>query len=196
MNNIRYLISNIDFYEDLYHKELERSYYYDKIIQYPTTIIFLLIGGVLYSYNSYFNDEIQQILTKLDYTFLALIALFATSVLITIYFLFKVFHGFTRRYGYLPYCIQLKEREDELFSYVSENKEAFQLKNDDEILKKTRSLINQDILDYYIDLTNTNQLINDNRANNFAKSRNFIFINLILFFLIGIIGLLPKDILL
>jgi hypothetical protein len=195
MDSIVNRTSNIDFFKELYHKELERSYYYDKIVQYPTTIIFLLIGGVFYSYSNFFKDGIPEALTNLDYVFSTLIILFTISILITIFLLFKVFHGFTRKYGYLPYTRQLKEREDELFQYVNENKEAFQLNTDEKIISKTQLLIKQDILKYYIDLTNINQLINDNRANNFAKSRNFIFINLILFIIIGIIGILPKNIL-
>jgi len=182
-------ISDIDFYKNLFYYEYDRAEYYDKIIQYPTTLLIVFIGGALYSFNNHFKNGIPINFEIIDWIFLSLLLVFSISCVVTIIYLFSVFHGFTRKYGYLPYSKQLKERENDLLNFTNENKNKLGLKNDSEIIDKTKELFKQDLLQYYIELTNTNQIINDHRAQNYSNTRNLLFIDLLFFIIIGIIGL-------
>jgi hypothetical protein len=183
-------LSYFKFYESLFDKEIERSKYYDKIIQFPTTVIFVLIGGAFYSFNFYFKDKFGKELISIDWIYIMLSIAFTIGIIITIFLLFKVFHGFTRIYLYLPYSNQLEEREKELLKFVEKNKEEFGVKTESDLQNEAKSLFINDLIFYYKEYSNANQLINDNRAKNYARARNFIFFDIILFIILGIIGLI------
>ena len=191
MKDLKYKVSDLSFYKNLYVNEMERSYYYDKIIQFPSYLLFILVGGAVYSFDTYFKNGIPETLELIDWTFLILNLLFALALILTILFLFKVFHVFTRKYDYLPYISQLREREEELLEFVVKSKTKPNMSEKD-IINETKNLFQEDLLFYYIELTNTNQLVNDSRAKNYAITRNLLFFDLILFFIIGIIGLIFK----
>lgn len=113
------------------------------------------------------------------------------STIIAIYFLAKVFHGFTRKYYYLPFTKNLSNHEKQLykFHYKYSERESYQDKRT-EARDNTCISFRNDLKKYYIELTDTNQRINDKRADSYYITRTFLFIDLILFLIIGIIGFL------
>lgn len=182
-------IKIIEFYKEQHHFEIERSKYYDSIIQYPTTLLVVFIGGVVYSVNRFFPNGFTNCLDTFDWVFIILLILFLFSILITVFFLYSVFHGFTRRYGYLPFASLLSEHEKKLFKYhykYSEKKTKFEKYNDakEACCIDFRNFLKQ----YYVELTDENQKINDKRAIYYSQARTFLFSDLILFILIAIIG--------
>ncbi len=182
---------NIEFYREQYLFEHERGKFYDKLIQYPTTLLVVFIGGTFYSFNNYFTEGIIKLYVSLDWIFLILLGLLAVFTIITIYFLAAVFHGFTRRYYYLPFTGDLLSHEKKLykFYYKYSEKNSYQDKRVD-AKKNTCRDFTKNLKQYYIELTNINQRINDKRADSYYLTRNFLFIDLILFIIIGIIGFL------
>ena len=115
--------------------------------------------------------------------------LFTLTVLLTVFFLYSVFHGFTRKYGYLPYSNLLSEHEKKLFKHhykYSEKKSKFDKYND----AKGYSCVDFGNLlkQYYVNLAYENQKINDDRAIYYSRTRTMLFFNIILFILIAIIG--------
>ena len=60
-------LKNIEFYKDLYLAEHDRSRFYDNIIQYPTTIVVIFIGGVIYCFNKYFGDSFPDCLSTVGH---------------------------------------------------------------------------------------------------------------------------------
>ena len=182
---------DVEFYREQYLFEHERGRFYDKIIQYPTTLLIVFIGSVFYLFNNYFPEGHIQICLIKDYLFIGLFFLFAITSIITIYFLASVFHGFTRKYYYLPFTSQLLEHEKRLYRhhYKYSEKEKYTEKRVDAIDNVCKDFtIN--LKKYYIDLTDINQKINDKRADKYYKTRTFLFIDLIILIFIGIIGFL------
>jgi hypothetical protein len=179
----------IEFYREQYHFEYERSKYYDSIIQYPTTLLVVFIGGVVYSVNRFFPNGFPNCLDAFDWVFLLLLLLFTFTVLLTVFFLYSVFHGFTRRYGYLPFTNLLSEHEKKLFKHhykYSEKKSKYEKYNDAKgyACVDFGNLLKQ----YYVNLAYENQKINDDRAIYYSRTRTMLFFNIILFILIAIIG--------
>jgi len=184
-------IKNIEFYKEQFIFEYERSKFYDTIIQYPTTLIVIFIGGVLYSFNRYFTSGVPNFLTTSDWIFIITLSLFFLSTIITIYFLYTVFHGFTRKYYYLPHLSSLANYEKKLFKYhykysVGTSKED----KFSEAKDNTCVSFSNNLKTYYIELTEANQRINDKRADNYYLTRTFLFFDLILFVIIALIGFL------
>lgn len=182
---------NIEFYREQYLFEHERGKFYDKIIQYPTTLLVVFVGCVFFSFNNYFDDGLPKLLLTLDWIFIILLGLFLLSTIIAIYFLATVFHGFTRKYYYLPFTRDLLNHEKQLykFYYKYSEKKSYQDKRA-EARDNTCIDFSSNLKKYYIGLTDTNQKINDRRADSYYLTRTFLFIDLILFIIIGIIGFL------
>ena len=179
----------LEFYKTQYEQENERSRYYDKIIQYPTTLIVLLIGGSVFAFNRYFTDGLIKLAGTLDWVFVTLMILFTVSIIFTTTFLFYVFHGFTRKYGALPFTLTLSEYEKQLFIYnYRYNSESSKDKRFQFAKKHTCIDFLNSLKEYYIRLTNDNQIINDKRAIFYYRTRAWLFADLILFLLIAIIG--------
>lgn len=185
MNSMEYLKERTEFYRGLYEKEHDRSKFYDNSIRFPATLIVINVGGAFYSFNKYFNNDIL-LNSKLDLIFLIAFALFCISTLITIYFLAITFHGFTRKYEYLPFTSKLKSHEIQLYKYhykYSDKKVNEERRT--EAKSKTYEAFLKDIENYFITLTERNQIINDKRADNYFLTRSFLFINLILLIILG-----------
>jgi len=184
-------IKDIDFYREQYLFEHERGKFYDNIIQYPTTLLIVFIGSVFYLFKNYFPTGQIQLCSVADCFFLSFLCAFATITIITIYFLASVFHGFTRKYNYLPYTEDLMNHEKILYKhhYKYSEKKSFQDKRED-AQKNVCKDFSKNLKKYYIELTNINQKINDKRADLFYKTRTFLFIDLIILIIIGIIGFL------
>lgn len=182
-------IKNIEFYKEQYLFEHERSKFYDTIVQYPTTLIVIFIGGVLYSFSKYFDKGIPKCFSTSDWIFISSLGLFILSTLLTIYFLYTVFHGFSRKYYYLPRSLSLAEHENQLFRYhyrysdkSSKDEKLLDAKNN------TCESISDELRTYYIELTDANQKINDKRADNYYLTRTFLFVDLVFFIEIAIFG--------
>jgi len=182
---------NIGFYKDQYLFEHERRKFYDRLIQFPTTLLVIFIGSTLYSFNKYFINGIEELCTKLDWIFISMFFLFAISTIITIYYLGIMFHGFTRKYEYLPFTGQLEKHEKDLYKYYYKysKKKTFKEKRED-----AKNLMcekfTKNLKKYYIKTTEINQVINDKRADSYYLTRTFLFVDLILLIILGTIGYL------
>lgn len=179
------------FYEKQYLLENTRTEFYDKAIQYPTTLIIIFIGAALYSYNKYYIENELQITTRLDYFFVILIILFSISIVVTIWYLYKVFHGFTRKYAHLPNTEDLFKYKGTLYKhyYKYSNCLTYETKRNNALhntVEEFENIIGQ----YYINNTSFNQKINDRRAKYYSIMRTFLFIDLSLLTFIGAIGIL------
>lgn len=183
--------TNIEFYKEQYLFEHDRGKFYDRIIQYPTTLLVVLVGGVFYSFNNYFDNGLFKLTLTLDCIFVLLLGLFVFSTIITIYYLAKVFHGFSRTYSFLPFTKSLLNHEKQLykFHYKYSERESYQDKRT-EARDNTCISFRNNLKKYYIELTDTNQRINDYRADSYYITRTFLFIDLVLFIIIGTIGFL------
>ena len=182
---------NIDFYREQYLFEHERGKFYDKVIQYPTTLIIVFIGVAFYSFTNYFGQDGIKIYSCLDWIFTIVLGLFLIITIISIYFLSSVFHGFTRKYYYLPYSGELLKHEKQLYGhhYKYSDKESYKEKRID-AKTNTWNEFSNNLKKYYIELTETNQKINDKRADSYYLTRTFLFIDLIFLIVIGILGIL------
>ena len=180
---------SLEFYREQYLFEHERARFYDRLIQYPTTLLVIFVAGAFYSYSSYFGDAGMCLCTWIDWFFLIFFSLFWLSIIITIWFLATVFHGFTRKYDYLPFTGSLLKREKQLYkhNYRYSEKKDYKEKREDAIAS-TISDFSKDLKMYYVELTETNQIINDKRADSYYLTRTFLFIDLILLMIIGITG--------
>ncbi len=184
-------LKNIEFYREQYLFEHERGRFYDKIIQYPTTLLVVFIGGVFFCFNNYFDNGLLNLSLTLDWIFVIFLVLFLLSTIVAIYFLAKVFHGFTRKYYYLPFTKNLEDHEKQLykFHYKYSEKETYQNKRTD-ARDSTCIGFSNNLKKYYIELTDINQRINDKRADSYYLTRTFLFLDLILLIIIGFIGFL------
>jgi|TARA_R100000501_G_C2613558_1_gene107565 hypothetical protein len=182
---------NKEIYKEQYLFEHDRKQFYDKLIQYPTTLLIVFIGSSLYCFNKYFPDGIKELSTKLDWAFTVSFILFSISVICTIWFLGIVFHGFTRKYDYLPNTEILFKYEIDLYKYYykiskienyQEKRISAQQKTCEEFEKVLKT--------YYKNITSQNQKINDHRAESYYFTRTFLFIDLVFLVIIGSIGIL------
>jgi hypothetical protein len=184
-------MNNIEFYRDQYLHEIERSRFLDNIVPYPTTLIVIFIGGVVYSFSRYFSTGLHCNYSLMDIIYIVLLLLFSISTLITIFYLFTVFHGFTRKYSYLPNTTDLLDHESKILKYFYRYSEK--MERPDRIkdaIQNTCENLEGSLKKYYIELADTNQRINDKRSENYFFTRTFLFIDLVLFIPITVIGLL------
>ncbi|WP_281753489.1 hypothetical protein [Neptunitalea chrysea] len=182
---------NIELYKEQYLFEHERRIFYDRLIQYPTTLLVIFIGASLYSFNKYFPNGINEFCWKSDWLFICVFGLFGITTIITIWFLGIMFHGFTRSYQYLPLSGDLKKHELGLYKYYYKYSEKNKYKEKREDAKnKTCEKFIENLKKYYITITEVNQKINDKRADSYYLTRTFLFVNLILLIVLGVIGYL------
>lgn len=186
-------ITNIEFYKEQYLHEHERSRSFDNVIQIPTTLLVIFIGGGFYFYTNYFTGAKIYffLLTFKSWCFVASLLLFVVSIGITIIYLYRVYHGWTRRYEHLPFSKDLHNYELTLYkySYKYSDKKAYSDKRND-AKSQTCSLFGDEIKKYYIKLADINQRINDRRSENYFWTRTFLFIDLVLLVIIAFLDLL------
>ncbi|MDD4234987.1 MAG: hypothetical protein PHF99_03100 [Bacteroidales bacterium] len=181
----------ISFYKELYYNEHARRMSYDKIIQYPATLVIIFIGCAYFLLNDYYPEGVFVLETIFDYLFLIFIFVFLITIILSIWYLVLVFHSFTRKYEYLPYTSDLHKHEKTLFRhhYKFSDKVSYTEKRNDAHMSCCNDF-SKIMKAYYIELTDYNQKINDKRADYYAKARMFIFFSLIALFIIGIINFL------
>lgn len=183
-------IENIEFYKEQFLFEYERKKFHDRMLQYPTTLIIIFIGGVLYSYKDYFGSNQIGWESNLDRVFIILLMLFAISSSFTIYFLARIFHGMTRRYSFLPTADFIHYHEMTLYKHhykygSADSKPAKRIDAQENTCLDLQRILKK----YYIEMTAENQKINDKRSTNFFNTRISLFIDLILFIVIGLIAI-------
>ena len=182
---------NKQIYKDQYLFEHNRKQFYDKLIQYPTTLLIVFIGSALYCFNKYFPEGIKELNSITDWVFTISFGFFTLSVIFTIWNLGTVFHGFTRKYEYLPNTRVLFDYEFSLykFYYKTSNLKNYKEKRD---FAKNRTCEEFEIvlMTYYREMTSQNQEINDHRAESYYFTRTFLFIDLVFLIIIGAIAIL------
>ncbi|WP_339880790.1 hypothetical protein [uncultured Algoriphagus sp.] len=182
---------NIEFYQNQYYFEHERRKFYDRLIQYPTTLLVIFVGASLYSLNKYFPIGINNFCLESDWFFSIIFGLFSLSTIITICFLGIMFHGFTRKYEYLPYTGELQNHELELYKYYYKYSKKKKYKNKRKDAKiMTCKNFTANLKMYYINTSQVNQEINDKRADSYYLTRTFLFIDLVLLIILGTMGYL------
>lgn len=182
---------NIEFYKEQYLFEYERTRSYDNLIQFPTTLLVIFIGSAFFLLEKYFQDGFRQALTRLDWFFIIALILFSISIILTIFYLVKVFHGYNRAYEVLPFSVDLKKRELELYKhyYKSSNQKNYKKKRK-KAKQLTSEMLYKELRNYYIEMTTHNQMINDKRSKFYYRTRTFLSIDLALLIVFAITGYL------
>lgn len=182
------LKQNTEFYKSLYEKEHERSKFFDNSIRFPSTLIVLFFGGGYYAFNNFFDGGIKYPNNTLEWLFILAFGLFCLTTLIATFYLGITFHGFTRKYKYLPYATDLKKHQLNLYKhhYKYSDKTKYSEKRIDATTQTAEGFI-KILGEYYADLTTINQKINDKRADNYYLTRTFLFIDLLLLIILGTI---------
>ena len=184
-------MNDLDFFRDQYLQEIDRSKFYDNVVPYPTTLLVVFVGGVVYSFTKYFECGFQPHYSLIDWIYISLLVLFTISTIITIIALFTVFHGFTRRYSYLPGIRAMRDHEKRIFKYFYKYSEKqTKIEKIEDAKMNACENIGNALKEYYIELAEVNQQINDKRAENYFFTRTLLFIDLTLFIPIAIIGLI------
>jgi hypothetical protein len=184
-------LKNIELYKEHYLFEHDRRNFYDRLIQYPTTLLVIFIGSSFYSLNKFLESGSLHLCSNSDWIFISTFGLFSLSTIITIYFLGIMFHGSTREYKYLPFTGELEKHEKSLYKYYYKysEKKTFEERRA-EAKKLTCVKFSQDLKKYYIKDAEINQRINDKRADSYYLTRTFLFIDLILLIILSTIGYL------
>ena len=182
---------NKEIYKEQYLFEHNRKQFYDKLIQYPTTLLIVFIGSALYCFNKYFPRGLTELNTFSDWLFTVAFILFSLSVILTIWNLGIVFHGFTRKYDYLPNTKVLFNYELSLYKYYYKYSDIKDYQEKREFAKdKTCEEFEKVLKTYYREMTSQNQEINDHRAESYYFTRTFLFIDLVFLIIIGTIAIL------
>jgi hypothetical protein len=181
---------NIEFYKEQYNFEHERGKYYDSLIQFPTTLLAIFIGAILFLVEKHFGGSTDNLAvdSTLNLGFIIILTILGISILLTIFYLAKVFYGLARKYEYLPFTSDLKKHELQLYkyNYKYSTKTNYQEKRE-EAKALTCQMFYENLKNYYVDLTEKNQKINDKRAGYYFYTRTFISIDLILLIYIAIV---------
>jgi len=181
-------IANIEFYKNLYENEINRKNEINGLVSFPTTLLTLMIGGGFYLYKPIFQNGIEKNSQCISIIIAILAILFAISIAVSIFFLIKMFHNLFRKYHYLPSPENLKNRQIELFEHYNN---FFTTTKRKKIKKKSIKLskieFRKDLLNYYIEDSTKNQIVNDRRCKDYYLSRHYLMISLILLAISGIL---------
>ncbi len=178
-------IAEISFYRELYEIERSRKNQIDTSVQFPTTVLTLLIGAFYYVVNSDNLEGLnsQSFLYKVVIGILIFIFIF--SIVMTIFFLLIMFHNIKDKYNYLPSPKSLKKRQLLLYEHFIKNHSELKSKErKKEAIKYSKAEFNKEILKYYIDCANNNQIINDRRLKEYYYTRKSLMISIISLILI------------
>lgn len=180
--------SDIEFYKEIHQNELNRKNDIDSSVSFPTTLLTLLIGGGLYLFKKENFDLQKEDNQYILYGIIFLTCLFILAIIMAIGLLMRMYLNKFRKYKYLPLSSDLKKRENELYEHY---KNHFSLTEQSNPKKKaltySKSEFKKDLLNYYIDFSTNNQLVNDERLKDYYKSRKYLMFSIILIALIGIL---------
>lgn len=154
---------NLEFYKDLYYKEIERREQFSNKLNFPLAILTLVFGGLFYTIQN--NDLIK--IEWLHILFFILSCATFLLLLIHIVVLFRSSFGY--KYAYVPSPELIKEHETSLKNYhMQYNKEA----------ENIPELIEADLKTYlietYVKMTKVNVGENDRKAGWFRIGSYFI----------------------
>lgn len=166
------------FYKELYETEINRKNGIDASVQFPTTILTILIGAFYFIIN---NDKLQVLNQESNiYNVLLIISIsgFVSGVVTTTIFLLMMFHNIKNKYYYLPSPKELKKRECILYEHF--------LKSHPEIEEREKKasiysekMFKNELTEYYIECSDKNQKINDRRLREYYQTRKFLMISII-----------------
>ncbi len=173
-------IAEISFYKDLYESESARKHQIDNSVQFPTTILTLLIGAFYYILTSEVLDIIKPESILYKAFLVIIISAFVVSIIMTITFLLIMFHNIKNKYKYIPSPENLKERQLLLFEHYTNNhcelKKKEKKRNG---IKYSKAEFEKELLEYYIECANNNQMINDRRLKEYYYTRTLLMISII-----------------
>jgi hypothetical protein len=186
-------LANIDFYKNLYEVEISRKNEINGLVKFPTTLLSILIGAGFFLYKPLY-ENIEKAEKNCMFIIIAILSvLFAISITIAVTYLVKMFHNLFRKYYYLPSAISLKERQIELYNH---GKQFYSETDNNEIEKLSIDYsteeFNKDLLNYYIDNSAKNQKVNDNRYEDYYRSRHYLMISLIIIAISGILIIIKQ----
>lgn len=184
-------VNSIEFYKEMHEKELRRKTEIDTSINFPTTLLTILIGGFLFLFKKdNFNYSISDN-EHLIFVIIFLTLLFTISTITATVFLIRMYLNKFKKYKYLPLSSDLKNWEDQLIEHYKVHFENIESKKPfKKALKYSRDEFNDKLLNYYITFSTSNQLMNDERLEDNYKSRKYLIFSLILLAIIGIIILI------
>ena len=121
-------LADINFYKDLYDNEINRKNEINGLVQFPTTLLTLMIAGGFYLYQPIFKNEFRIDGFCIFFIEVIISLLFSISIAISIFYLIRMYHNLFRKYHYLPSPEKLKNREIELYkhyeNYFTESNET------------------------------------------------------------------------
>jgi len=181
-------IANIEFYKNLYENEISRKNEINGLVSFPTTLLTLMIGGGFYLYQPIFKNGLENNNHFITYVILPLAILFVITIATSIVFLIKMFHNLFRKYHYLPNPEILKNREIELFEHYKNFFTTIGAKKiKKKSIKNSKREFEKDLLNYYIENSTKNQIVNDRRYKDYYLSRHYLMISLIVLAISGIL---------
>ncbi len=176
-------IWDISFCEKLYEKELYRKEQIDKSIQFPTTVLTLLISAFFYVVKTSEFGVLRDNPFCVNGIFFVLFATaFIVMILLTIFFILMLFHNKRKKYLYLPSPLELKERQIELFKHFKQ----YNLEEDKLSKKGTKyvkRMFKQELIEYYYSCSDANQKVNENRLVTYFYLRRTLICSIIFLFL-------------
>ncbi len=179
---------NLDFYKEQYMFEYDRTKFLDSSLRFPTTLLIGLLGGAFYFYNKCFENGVIVLCSLIDYIMLILFILFSILIVITGFFLSRVYYGFHRKYDFLPISLELFKHERDLYKHHYKYEEGSYYERRKNSMELSANDFKKEIETYYVEMASNNQAVNDSRSNNYYFTRMFLFIQFVLLTLIGIIS--------
>lgn len=173
-------IADISFYKELYEIESVRKNRIDNSVQFPTTILTLLVGAFYYILTS---DELEILKSEnllYKVSMIIIIPLFVATLVLTIIFLLIMFHNIKNKYNYLPSPENLKDRQFLLFNHFVENHPELKKKERKQKgINYSKKVFQKELIEYYIDCAENNQKTNDKRLKDYYYTRSLIMISII-----------------
>lgn len=159
-------INTLDFYKELYFKEIDRKKEFDNLVNLPILIYTTIVAINLFVIEKYTKELLDLYCT--NYFVKVLVSITLGSIVYSLYYLLKSFVNFPKSYIY-------KEigNPKEIFDY------ELNLREEQETLEDAELLMNNYLKNSFMDCANTNFLINQNRLEYYAKSKNGIFLGVI-----------------
>lgn len=176
----------IDFYKGMYLNEFDRKNIVDSYINYPTTLLTLIISAELYFIGTINFKESYSPFFWTSYILLS--SSLAASIFGSIYFCLITFLNSFKKYKYLPSPKALRNRQAELFDHYYV---FYKSTKANEPKKKARLLseaeFKKDLINYYVEYGTQNQELNDMRKKSYYLGRRCVVIALFTVIFIGLL---------
>jgi hypothetical protein len=167
-------MKNLEFYKEIYFREIDRKNELNNIINIPILIITGIISVQFYFYNQQIENSLKIFLEVLS-------LICALSILYSMFYLLKSFGNFFKNHSYK----ELNEMKS-IFNYEKDLiKEQIRIEDAENIFLEYLS-------EQFSDCASHNFLINKTRTEDIAKSKKGIFISIICTILFSIIFLITR----